>query len=129
MEDQEHLFIGCVMGWEANSDHTCCEPSNFRPPVVTEFCPGGSIESDVINPTARMRELAAAGFMPIAIIYRDSESIEDYYVFERNGISDAVHMQLIEDSKTIAKTIVGQTASRRHSSCAQESMTVPKSQK
>jgi hypothetical protein len=117
MENQEDVFVGCVMGWESESTPKSCEPFSFTPQVVIEFCAGGSPETGVINPTPRMRELAATRFQPIAIVFRDSSNLDDHYLFARNGISDAFHMQLLEDAEAIFAAAASVGADSAHSSC------------
>jgi hypothetical protein len=67
MKSQEAVYIGCVMGWERTATPDCNEPFSYSPIVVTEYCPG-NLRSGKIQPTARMIELAVAGFNPIAIV-------------------------------------------------------------
>lgn len=103
MENQEAVFVGCVMGWESDTDTpNCCEPCDFIPPVVTEFC-AGHLQSGKIQPTGRMIELAVAGFMPIAIVYRGPGQADCYFLFAHNSVSEAVHQQLVREAEAIFK--------------------------
>ncbi|HEX3660165.1 MAG TPA: hypothetical protein VHU89_01970 [Acidobacteriaceae bacterium] len=104
MESEQIFFVGVVMGWELDPANSCYGTFSETPPVVTEFYPGGNTETGAINPTPRMRELAAAGFHPVAIVRRDFSRRDGHYLFAHNGISKAIHMELLENAEAIFRT-------------------------
>lgn len=107
MQNDQLVFVGVVMGWEYDSTLGHGTLFNHMPPVLTEFCAGGNTETGAIDPTPRMRELAAAGYRPIAVVRRDLSNFNAHYLFAHEGISAAAHMQLVEDANAIFEAAAG----------------------
>jgi hypothetical protein len=48
-----------------------------------------------------MKDLALAGFMPIAIVYCEPGNAGCYFLYERNDVSHPVHQQLVTEAEAI----------------------------
>lgn len=100
MDSNETLFAGVVMGWEPNPARNGYQSLDPSVQIVSLFCPG-KLESGRIQPTARMMELAAAGFQPIAIVYCNPGKSDCYSLLAHHSVSEAVHQHLVREADAI----------------------------
>jgi hypothetical protein len=110
MNKNEALLLGCVMVWaSAGSELDEHVPIGAKMPAVFEYCPSEEVTAGSMSTTRRMRELASAGYRPVALVGWDVHSSELGLLID-DSISHDMRSRLAEEAGVIFKTALNQLA-------------------
>ena len=102
MNKNEALVLGCVMVSVASAGSELDElvPIGTKLPAVFEYCPAETVTTISLSITRHMRELAATGFRPVALVCCDLHSLQ-LSIRAENSISEMLRSQLAEEADMI----------------------------
>jgi hypothetical protein len=102
MNKNEALVLGCVMVSAASAGSELDElvPIGIKLPAVFEYCPAETVTTVSLSTTRHMRELAATGFRPVALVCCDLHSLQ-LSIRAENSISEMLRSQLAEEADVI----------------------------
>jgi hypothetical protein len=102
MNKNEALVLGCVMVSVASAGSELGElvPIGIKLPAVFQYCPAETVTTVRLSTTRHMRELAATGFRPVALVCCDLHSLQ-LSIRAENSISEMLRSQLAKEADVI----------------------------
>jgi hypothetical protein len=96
------LVLGCVMVWQDQVVVTGDLPSELpvESPAIVEYCPVDHDGSNNLAVTERMKDLAVAGFRPVALVSCDQDS-SGLSIYAREDSSESLRALLGKESEAI----------------------------
>jgi len=101
------LVLGCVMAWHDQKLVVEDQPPGFsvERPAVLEYCPVDDDGSKRLAVTERMKDLAIAGFRPIAIVSCGSDSL-GLSIHALEDSTESMRALLGKESEAIFKAVM-----------------------
>ena len=86
------ITLGCIMA--ESSEHESGEITSASEDAKLTFCHTTNSETDMLIVTPQMRQLAEAGYLPIAIAKVQRDDVTQFRIFAVNGLSQNLRAAL-----------------------------------